>query len=42
MTILIKNGRVINPSEKMDKELDVCVMDGGMVEIGEKIEKEPD
>ena len=37
MTILIKNGRVINPSEKMDKVLDVYVKDGIIVEKGENI-----
>ena len=42
MTILIKNGRVINPSEKMDKVLDVYVKDGVIVEKGENIEKEAD
>jgi len=42
MTIIIKNGRVINPSEKMDKVLDVYVKDGVIVEKGENIEKEAD
>ena len=42
MTILIKNGRVINPSEKMGKVLDVYVKDGVIVEKGENIEKEAD
>ena len=28
MTILIKNGRVLNPSENMDKVMDVLIEDG--------------
>ncbi len=38
MKILIKNGRVINPSEKLDKVMDVLVEDGKITKKAEKIE----
>ena len=40
MTILIKNGRVINPSENLDKVMDIFVEDGIIKEKAESIEKQ--
>ena len=42
MTILIKNGRVLNPSENMDKVMDIYVEDGVIKEKAEGIEKDAD
>lgn len=42
MTILIKNGRVINPSENLDKVMDIFVEDGIIKEKAESIEKQVD
>lgn len=42
MTILIKNGRVLNPSEKLDKVMDVYIQDGVIQEKAENIEKTAD
>ena len=42
MTILIKNGRVINPSENLDKVMDIFVEDGIIKEKAESIEKQAD
>lgn len=42
MTILIKNGRVLNPAEKLDKIMDIYVQDGKIVEKSENITKEAD
>ena len=42
MTILIKNGRLINPSEKLDKVMDIFVEDGIIKEKAESIEKQAD
>ena len=42
MTILIKNGRVINPSENLDKVMDIFVEDGLIKEKAESIEKQAD
>ena len=42
MTILIKNGRLINPSENLDKVMDICVEDGIIKEKAESIEKQAD
>ena len=42
MTILIKNGRLINPSENLDKEMDMFVEDGIIKEKAESIEKQAD
>lgn len=39
MTILIKNGRVLNPSEKLDKVMDIYIQDGIITEKAEKIDK---
>ena len=36
--LLIKNGRVIDPANSVDKECDVLIVDGNIVEVG-KIEK---
>lgn len=40
MTILIKNGRLINPSENLDKVMDIFVEDGIIKEKAESIEKQ--
>ena len=42
MTILIKNGRVINPSENLDKVMDIFVEDGIIKKKAESIEKQAD
>ena len=42
MTILIKNGRLINPSENLDKVMDIFVEDGIITEKAESIEKQAD
>ena len=42
MTILIKNGRVLNPSENMDKVMDIYVEDGVIKEKAEGIKKNAD
>jgi pyrC_multi: dihydroorotase, multifunctional complex type len=42
VTILIKNGRVINPSENLDKVMDIFVEDGIIKEKAESIEKQAD
>ena len=42
MTILIKNGRLINPSENLDKVMDIFVEDGIIKENAESIEKQAD
>ena len=42
MTILIKNGRVLNPSENMDKVMDIYVEDGVIKEKAEGINKNAD
>ena len=42
MTILIKNGRLINPSENLDKVMDIFVEDGLIKEKAESIEKQAD
>lgn len=39
MTILIKNGRVLNPSENLDKVMDIYIQDGIIKEKSESIEK---
>lgn len=42
MSILIKNGRVLNPSENIDKVMDIYVEDGIIKEKAESIEKNAD
>ena len=42
MKILIKNGRLINPSENLDKVMDIFVEDGIIKEKAESIEKQAD
>lgn len=42
MTILIKNGQLINPSENLDKVMDIFVEDGIIKEKAESIEKQAD
>lgn len=42
MTILIKNGRVLNPSENLDKVMDLLVEDGRIKEKKEQIETDAD
>lgn len=42
MTILIKNGRVLNPADNMDKISDVYVEDGIIKDVSENIEKTAD
>ena len=42
MTLLIKNGRLINPSENLDKVMDIFVEDGIIKEKAESIEKQAD
>lgn len=42
MAILIKNGRLINPSENLDKVMDIFVEDGIIKEKAESIEKQAD
>jgi len=42
VTILIKNGRLINPSENLDKVMDIFVEDGIIKEKAESIEKQAD
>ena len=42
MTILIKNGRLINPSENLDKVMDIFVEDGIIKEKAGSIEKQAD
>lgn len=38
MTILIKNGRIINPATQMDEVQDLLIVDGKVAEIG-KLQK---
>ncbi|MBR3645876.1 MAG: dihydroorotase [Lachnospiraceae bacterium] len=42
MSILIKNGRVINPAEKRDEVTDVLIVDDKIAAIGADISKEAD
>lgn len=42
MTILIKNGRVLNPSENMDKVIDVLIEDGLIKKKAENIQCDAD
>ena len=42
MTVLIKNGRVLNPAENLDKVMDIYVQDGVIIEKAAKINKEAD
>ncbi|MCI8956186.1 MAG: dihydroorotase [Eubacterium sp.] len=42
MTILIKNGRILNPSENMDKVMDIYVEDGVIQKKAENIQKNAD
>jgi dihydroorotase, multifunctional complex type len=42
LTILIKNGRVLNPSENLDKVMDLLVEDGRIKEKKEQIETDAD
>lgn len=42
MTILIKNGRVINPSEDLDNVMDIYVEDGVIKEKAETIDRQAD
>ena len=42
MTILIKNGRVLNPSENMDKVMDVLIEDGLIKKKAENIQCDAD
>ena len=42
MTILIKNGRILNPSENLDKIMDIYVEDGVIKEKAENITREAD
>ena len=37
MKLLIKNGRVLNPAENLDKVMDLYIEDGKIVEKGEKL-----
>lgn len=37
MKLLIKNGRVLNPAENLDKVMDLYIEDGEIVEKGEKL-----
>ncbi len=41
-TILIQNGRVVDPDTKKDGVFDVYIEDGVIAEVGEKLEKEAD
>jgi dihydroorotase len=34
MTLLIKNGRVVDPSQKLDKKADVMIADGKVIRVG--------
>ncbi|HEU0265447.1 MAG TPA: amidohydrolase family protein, partial [Geobacterales bacterium] len=38
MNLLIKNGRVIDPAQKLDKKLDILVVDGKIKEIGSNLQ----
>ncbi len=42
MKILIKNGRVVDPSQKMDKVCDIFIKDGKIVLIGKNIKRNAD
>ncbi len=42
MKIIIKNGRVLNPSENLDKIMDIYIQDGIIKEKAENINKEAD
>ena len=42
MTILIKNGRVINPATKMDEVADVLIEDDKVLEIQKDIDRKAD
>jgi len=42
LTILIKNGRILNPSENMDKVMDIYVEDGVIQKKAENIQKNAD
>ena len=37
MNLLIKGGRVIDPSQGLDEKLDILVADGKIKEIGKKL-----
>ena len=38
MSILIKNGRVIDPKNKIDANLDVLILDGKIAELNKNID----
>ncbi len=38
MNLLIKNGRVVDPSQNLDEVLDILVQDGKVAQLGKKIE----
>jgi len=40
--LLIRNGRVVDPSQNLDQGMDVLIEDGTVVELGEKLEAEGD
>lgn len=40
MTIIVKNGRVINPATQMDEIADVYIEEGRIAEIGKNLDKE--
>lgn len=42
MKLLIKNGRVVSPADRLDETLDVLVEDGRIVEVGSKVEAAAD
>ena len=42
MKLLIKNGRVLNPAENLDKVMDLYIEDGKIVEKGESVSRPDD
>lgn len=41
MTILIKNGRVIDPAQSIDEQLDLLIRDGVIIETGKDLHADP-
>ena len=37
MTVLIHNGRVIDPSQRLDSKVDILIEDGKISEVGKKL-----
>jgi len=39
MNLLIQNGRVIDPSQRIDTKMDLLITDGVIAELGKKVNR---